>query len=77
MSDEKAIEKAIEKAPKGRRQFLLGVGAGAAAAGAAVIASRHTEAVPEVAKQKDEADTQGKGYQVTAHVQNYYRTAKV
>jgi hypothetical protein len=56
-----------------RRNFLLGVSAGTAATAAAIVA-------------KKEADTQTsdgssveskKGYRLTEHVRNYYRTAKI
>jgi len=54
-----------------RRNFLLTVGAGGAAA--AVVAGRRASPDAQTAKAAD-----GKrGYQETAHVNNYYRTAKV
>lgn len=55
-----------------RRQFLLGVGAGGAATAAAIVGGR--TAGEKIAAQ-DRRQT--RGYQVTAHVTNYYRTAKV
>ena len=56
-----------------RRNFLLSVGAGGAATAAAVVAGRQvSKAAPGA------TGGQGKrGYQETAHVNNYYRTAKV
>ncbi len=55
-----------------RRNFLLTVGAGGAATAAAVATGRKTQGTP-TAKAAD-----GKrGYHETAHVNNYYRTAKV
>jgi hypothetical protein len=55
-----------------RRNFLLTVGAGGAATAAAVVTGQKTtQGTPTAA-------TQGKrGYHETAHVNNYYRTAKV
>ncbi|HTQ76507.1 MAG TPA: formate dehydrogenase [Burkholderiales bacterium] len=61
-----------KKARLSRRNFLLTVGAGGAA-GAAAIAARKG-AAPAA---KSEAPRTGQGYQVTEHVNNYYRTAKV
>ena len=54
-----------------RRNFLLAVGAGGAAGAAAVVSKSTTPAA--VAKGKQTA----RGYHVTEHVQNYYRTTKV
>ena len=56
-----------------RRKFLATLGVGGAAVAAVVVTRQSAE--PEL---KSEAATpQGKGYQVTEHVRNYYRTAKV
>ncbi len=55
-----------------RRNFLLTVGAGGAATAAAVVTQN---AAKPVADPKDKRATQG--YQVTAHINNYYRTTKV
>ena len=55
-----------------RRNFLLSVGAGGAATAAAVVAGR--KAAPT---QSAVAGHAKRGYQDTAHVNNYYRTAKV
>lgn len=58
-----------------RRNFLLSIGAGGAATAAAVVAKTAPEApaaaVPGSGKRA------GRGYHVTAHVKNYYRTTKV
>jgi len=55
-----------------RRNFLLTAGAGGAAAAAAVVTGR--KAAPGTAA----ATASGKrGYQVSEHINNYYRTAKV
>lgn len=57
-----------------RRNFLLAVGAGGAATAAAVA----TKIAPQAAPAPAGADKRrGKGYEETAHVRNYYRTAKV
>lgn len=56
-----------------RRNFLLGVGAGSAATAAALIVKN----APNTS-QVDASDKRAsRGYQDTAHVQNYYRTTKV
>lgn len=56
-----------------RRNFILAAGAGTAATAAAIVARKGTDA-----KSKPGSATQsGKGYQLTEHVQNYYRTAKI
>jgi hypothetical protein len=56
-----------------RRNFLLTVGAGGAATAAAVVSGK--KALPGTS---DAAGKHGsRGYQETAHVNNYYRTTKV
>jgi secreted PhoX family phosphatase len=61
------------RAKLSRRNFLLAATAGTAATAAAVIGKQ------QQAEQATTADAKptGKGYQVTEHVQNYYRTARV
>lgn len=55
-----------------RRNFLLSVGAGGAATAAAVVTGK------KGAPAQGAADGSAKrGYHETAHVNNYYRTAKV
>lgn len=56
-----------------RRKFLLTVGSGGAAAAAAVVAGRQ----PSTRDAAGTARRTSQGYQVTEHVNNYYRTAKV
>lgn len=56
-----------------RRNFLLSVGAGGVATAAAVVAGRKAGEAPAGADGKRNA----RGYHETAHVNNYYRTAKV
>jgi hypothetical protein len=64
-----------ERSPRlSRRNFLLSVGAGGAATAAAIVAKTapgSPAAAPETGK------TASRGYQVTEHVNNYYRTTKV
>jgi hypothetical protein len=56
-----------------RRKFLATLGVGGAAAAGVALTRQGAE--PEL---KSEAATgQNKGYQLTEHVRNYYRTAKV
>jgi hypothetical protein len=56
-----------------RRNFLLTVGAGSAATAAAVVAGGKALQGTSAAGGKPGS----RGYQETAHVNNYYRTAKV
>ena len=62
------------KSKLSRRNFLLAVGAGGAAGAAAVVAKAVPQAQP-VAAATGKRST--KGYQASAHIRNYYRTAKV
>ena len=55
-----------------RRNFLLAVGAGRAAATAALVAKR-----PQTQSKKNEAVSGSKSYHLTDHIRNYYRTTKV
>ena len=57
-----------------RRNFLFAVGAGGAASAAALVAKTTPPAQP-AASAGDKR--RGRGYQASAHVNNYYRTAKV
>jgi len=56
-----------------RRNFLLVVGGGSAVATASLVAQRNGEAQP--GDQEKAADA--KGYRLTQHIRNYYRTTKV
>ena len=56
-----------------RRNFLIGAGA-AGAAGVAAIATKATQPVAPGTTVKQET---GKGYELTEHVRNYYRTTRV
>ena len=61
------------KPSSSRRKFLATLGVGSAAA--ATVALTRQAGEPDL---KNAAATpQGKGYQLTDHVRNYYRTAKV
>lgn len=62
-----------KKAKLSRRNFLLTVGVSGAAATAAAIVARSPETSPE--KSADKRAT--RGYQVSEHINNYYRTTKV
>jgi hypothetical protein len=56
-----------------RRNFLITVGAGGAATAAAIVAKNRATVQP--AGDKDKRAT--RGYEASAHVNNYYRTTKV
>ena len=62
------------KPSSSRRKFLATLGVGGAAAAAAALTQQGGQ--PEQPSDKTTA-AQGKGYQLTEHVRNYYRTAKV
>lgn len=63
-----------KKAVLSRRNFLLTVGAGGAATAAAVVAKQAPVATGAT-DSKDKRAT--RGYQVSEHINNYYRTTKV
>lgn len=56
-----------------RRNFLLAVSASTAASAAAIVATKDSDG----GTQKDKGIESKKGYQLTEHVRNYYRTAKI
>lgn len=58
-----------------RRDFLVSVGLGGAGAAAAVVAGK--AAMKTKAGSKPEDGAPGKGYQLSEHVRNYYRTTRV
>jgi len=62
-----------KKSPVTRRKFLMSVGLGGAAGAAAIVARQPQSPSPGDASAKSDS----RGYQSTAHVKNYYRTAKV
>jgi hypothetical protein len=57
-----------------RRNFLLTLSAGGAATAAAVMATKAPSTKPASSKSDKRAT---RGYQETAHTNNYYRTTKV
>ena len=61
------------KARLSRRHFLLAAATGTAAGAAALAAKKSTDG----AAPTDKRSESGKGYQLTEHVRNYYRTAKI
>jgi Rieske Fe-S protein len=63
-----------KRAKLSRRNFLLTVGVSSAAAGAAALVAKAPEtASPDTSKDKRAT----RGYQVSEHINNYYRTTKV
>ena len=62
-----------KKAVLSRRNFLLTMGAGGAATAAAIVGKNASS--PAVVDGKDKRAT--RGYQVSEHINNYYRTTKV
>ena len=60
------------KAKLSRRHFLLSLGAGTAAGAAAIVAKKEAGTAPQNTSPESK-----KGYQLTDHVRNYYRTAKI
>jgi hypothetical protein len=63
------------KAKLSRRNFLLAVGAGGAAGAAAMVAKSTPTA--QTSAGATDVKNPSQGYQESAHVRNYYRTAKV
>lgn len=62
-----------KKSKLSRRNFLLTVGAGGVATAAAIVAKQPPAATD--AASKDKRST--RGYHVSEHINNYYRTTKV
>ncbi len=58
----------------GRRRFLAAFGAGGAAAAAAAITGRTERAQKIAANWRSRQD---RGYRLTEHIREYYRTARV
>ncbi len=56
---------------KGRRNFMLTLGIGGAAVAAAVVIKPVTET------KAVEEKTKSQGYQLTEHIRDYYRSARV
>ncbi|MGH8743079.1 MAG: twin-arginine translocation signal domain-containing protein [Burkholderiales bacterium] len=62
------------KSKLSRRNFLLAIGAGGAGAAATMLA----KTVPQTESNADAGDeAKSKGYRVSEHIRNYYRTTKV
>lgn len=60
-----------------RRRFLATLGMGGAGAAAAALAAQSPATLRQVGQQPGEEKPQSRGYTATAHVRNYYRTARV
>jgi hypothetical protein len=60
-----------------RRRFLSTLGLGGASAAVAALAAGHETALQHTAQSHAEEKLRSKGYKVTEHVRNYYRTARV
>jgi len=60
--------------PTSRRKFLISIGAGTAATAAAVVAAVAPKPVVPVANASKPVK---KGYQVSEHINKYYRTTRV
>lgn len=58
-----------------RRNFLLVMGTGGAAGAAALVAKTTPQAQTNAAESR--IKQQARGYRASAHVRNYYRTARV
>jgi hypothetical protein len=72
---ESAESTGLTAGPLSRRRLFAGAGtAGALAAAASVLP---LDSTPEPVAQADAAPDAEAGYRLTAHVQQYYRTAKV
>ena len=64
----------LAKTKLNRRNFLFAIGAGGAATAVAVVAGNPAQP-GEVPAGRDKRST--KGYAVSEHINNYYRTTKV
>ena len=67
----------LNKIPLSRRRLFAGAGTAGALAAAAAVLPLQREAAPVAAATPKPAPVAGGGYQLTAHVQQYYQTAKV
>ena len=66
----------MSKTPLGnRRQFLLGAGAASVATAAAVVTAVKPAAVIKPGAKARGRD--GRGYELTEHIRNYYRTTAI
>ena len=65
------------KIPLSRRRLFAGAGTAGALAAATTVLPLLREAAPLAAATPKPAPVAGGGYQLSAHVQQYYQTAKV
>ena len=68
---------ATDASPLSRRRLFAGAGTAGALAAVASVLQRAPAPEPVVTAEPRPAPEAGGGYQLTAHVQHYYRTAKV
>ena len=68
---------AADASPVSRRRLFAGAGTAGALAAAAAVLPLAPAPEPTAAAEPQPAPEKGGGYQLTAHVQHYYRTAKV
>lgn len=61
------------KTDTSRRKFMVTLGLGGAAAAAAVVAGKGSDG----RKAGGAGASEGKGYRLTRHIREYYRTARV
>jgi hypothetical protein len=73
----KSPVKSAAASPLSRRRLFAGAGTAGALAAAATLLPRQPEAPAVAGAEEKPAPDAGGGYQLTAHVQQYYRTAKV
>ena len=66
-----------ESTPLSRRRLFAGAGTAGALAAAAAVLPLQREAAAVAAPTPKAAPEAGGGYQLSAHVQRYYQTAKV
>jgi len=66
-----------ESTPLSRRRLFAGAGTAGALAAAAAVLPLSQPAAPVAAALPKALPEAGGGYQLTAHVQRYYQTAKV
>lgn len=66
----------MEQTDNTRRQFMLALGLGGASAAAALLAGKPVAAAEPVTAPA-EAPQASQGYQLSGHVQTYYRTARI
>lgn len=60
-----------------RRSFLISLGLGGAGAAAGVIGGKSLMEKQAATGGEQESDKKSKGYRLTEHVKNYYRTTRI